>query len=583
MVRRAAVLLAATLVVVAGSQLLPDARAHAQPAAARAHAERWSHRRAFGHEQVTGPQRPSWPRPGDRRAPGSPHPTQAVRRSGAPGGHAAPERHRRWHPRFRAHVTSHRRHPARQGPRRHHPARRLVDHRWSLRHRVGAHHPATRAATHRHARPARAAGHHDLGHAARHPLRRAHRARAVVAHRTQARRRPASPRPAAALTAAGGHRPLDGRWPQSSPGAQPGAGWHAGWPHQPRWRHAGWRHDGRHHAGWQPNAGAQPPAAASDGSRAHQPPTSWVGWQARSGDRHIVWPPAGAGRAPAWGPWASAGGADCSRAGRAGEDRGACGHGDGAVPPATRIVSRTIPATVASLFPAGSQDRRVHVTPHGHALPADAATPGSRPAGSHPATVRVLRVHVTSHGRAGSAGPHPARVHLHRVPLRGRAAGTAQHAGSAHRAGHAHRAAAHRTAGAGRTQPAAPGVGSATVSRTTRATALPRTAHLRATSRTRHTHAGGATRHHRAARKGSASPKARLLPLPAEAAPLPPVIPLPPFFPRAAVRHVIHDDLPWAAVVLLALFFIVQAIVDRRDPRLALARRRRDEDEAELP
>lgn len=577
MVRRAAVLLAATLVVLAGSQLLPDARAHAQPPAALAHAERWSHRRAFGHEHAAGRQRPSWSRPGDRRASASPHLTQAARRSAAHGGHAAPERHRRWHPRFHAHVTPHRRHPAHPAPRRHHPARRIVDHHGALRHRVVAHHAPAPVATRRHAGPARAAGHHDLAPGARHRAHRAHPAAPVVAHRIRARRRPAPPRPTAALTAAGGHRPQDGHWRRSPAGAQPGAGW----PHQPRRHHpdppdagrhhAGWHHAGRQHAGWQPNAGAQP-SAASAGSRAHQPPTSWVGWQARGGDRHIVWPPAGAGRAPAWGPWASTGGSDCNRAGRAGEDRGACGRGDGAVPPVTRIVSRTIPATVASLFPAGSQDHRVHVTPHGDGVPAGAHTPGSHPAGSHPATVRVLRVHVAPHGRAGSAGSHPARVHLHRVPLRGRAAG------SAHRVGHAH-----RTAGAGRTRSAASGAGSVTIVRTTRATTHPRATHRRATARTRHAHAGGAARHHRAARKGSASPKARLLPLPAEAAPLPPVIPLPPFFPRAAVRHVIHDDLPWAAVVLLALFFVVQAIVDRRDPRLALARRRRDEDEAELP
>ncbi len=67
--------------------------------------------------------------------------------------------------------------------------------------------------------------------------------------------------------------------------------------------------------------------------------------------------------------------------------------------------------------------------------------------------------------------------------------------------------------------------------------------------------------------------------LPAEALLLPP--PLPPFLYRGSVRQVVHHDLPWVAGLLLALFGVTQAVVDRRDPRLSLARRRRDEDVGE--
>jgi len=61
--------------------------------------------------------------------------------------------------------------------------------------------------------------------------------------------------------------------------------------------------------------------------------------------------------------------------------------------------------------------------------------------------------------------------------------------------------------------------------------------------------------------------------------PLPPSFPLSlaHLVPRAVVRQVVHHSLPLIAVVLLVAFLVVQAVVDRRDPRLELARRRRDE------
>jgi hypothetical protein len=43
------------------------------------------------------------------------------------------------------------------------------------------------------------------------------------------------------------------------------------------------------------------------------------------------------------------------------------------------------------------------------------------------------------------------------------------------------------------------------------------------------------------------------------------------------VRQVVHHELPLVAVLAFVVFLIVQAVVDRRDPRLELARRRRDE------
>ena len=52
---------------------------------------------------------------------------------------------------------------------------------------------------------------------------------------------------------------------------------------------------------------------------------------------------------------------------------------------------------------------------------------------------------------------------------------------------------------------------------------------------------------------------------------------IPRLVPRAVVRQVVHRDLPLAIVVLFAVFLLVQAVVDRRDPRLDLAPRRRDE------